>query len=108
MTEALGFPAGLTPAALALFSAAQGAARVLTGVASERALRPRRGGAGPGVPRPAFFVLAALLGAAAHLLLAASTGVGAFAAGVTLSGVVRAPARSWSPCVVRASPRGSL
>jgi len=106
MTEALGFSADLTPASLALFSAAQGASRVMTGIASELALKwnlpwfcgcfstagcggggTTTGGGGGGVPRPAFLVLASLVSAASHFVLAVSTSEEAFAFGVTLSGV---------------------
>lgn len=97
MTESLGFDPGLTPASLALFSAAQGASRVCTGIASELALgwnNPRwlccgSGASGSGgIPRPAFFVLASLISCASHFILAVSTSEEAFAFGVTLSGVV--------------------
>mmetsp|Transcript_11577 Transcript_11577/g.24694 ORF Transcript_11577/g.24694 Transcript_11577/m.24694 type:complete len:810 (+) Transcript_11577:551-2980(+) len=95
MTEALGFPSDLTPASLALFSAAQGASRVMTGIASELALKwklPRwlcgsGQGSNVGIPRPAFLTLASLVSAASHLVLAVSTSEGVFAMGVTLSGV---------------------
>ena len=97
MTEALGFSADLTPASLALFSAAQGASRVVTGIASELALKWNlpwfcgccsASGSGAGVPRPVFLVLASLVSALSHFILAVSTSDAAFAFGVTLSGVV--------------------
>ncbi|KAL9189797.1 hypothetical protein ACHAXT_009472 [Thalassiosira profunda] len=94
MTEALGFSSNLTPASLALFSAAQGASRVVTGIASELALKwnlPWFCGClstpGGGVPRPVFLVLASLVSAASHFILAISTSEEGFALGVTLSGV---------------------
>ncbi|KAL7540644.1 hypothetical protein ACHAWF_006746 [Thalassiosira exigua] len=94
MTEALGLMPDLTPASLALFSAAQGASRVMTGIASELALGWKLpsccGCISPGargVPRPAFLIMASLLSAAAHFVLAVSTTEGAFVFGVTLSGV---------------------
>lgn len=94
MTEALGLPSDLTPASLALFSAAQGASRVVTGIASELALGKNLpwfcgclSAPGGGVPRPVFLLLASLVGAAAHFILAVSTSEEGFAFGVTLSGV---------------------
>lgn len=97
MTEALGFDPATTSASLALFSAAQGASRVCTGIASELALKWKlpwfcgcfsSGSGGTGVPRPTFLVLASLISAASHFLLAVSTSEDSFALGVTLSGVV--------------------
>lgn len=94
MTEALGFGDSTTSASLALFSAAQGASRVCTGIMSEMALgwSPRYCGrlfssGDAGVPRPVFLALASLIGAAAHFVLAISTSEGAFVFGVTLAGV---------------------
>lgn len=81
MTEALGFHSDITPASLALFSAAQGASRVVTGSLSESAMTwsiP--------VPRPAFLVLASLVSALAHFTLAVASTQRGFAFGVTLSG----------------------
>ena len=108
MTEALGFDSDITPASLALFSAAQAASRVMTGSISESALGwnlpwfcgcitggryQRRGddnvmeGGSHSLPRPAFFVFASLISAASHFILAVATTEGGFALGVTLSGV---------------------
>lgn len=94
MTEALGLSPDLTSASLALFSASQGASRVMTGIASELALKWKLpwfcscgGGTGGGVPRPAFLLLASLVSVAAHFVLAISTSEEGFAFGVTLSGV---------------------
>jgi hypothetical protein len=95
MTEALGFNHATTSASLALFSAAQGASRVCTGIASEVALgwSPPRfcrrlfSSVDAGIPRPAFLVLASLVGATAHFVLAVSTSEGAFVLGVTLAGL---------------------
>ncbi|KAL3797584.1 hypothetical protein ACHAW5_003303 [Stephanodiscus triporus] len=95
MTEALGFDHATTSASLALFSAAQGASRVCTGIASEISLgwSPPRfcrcllSSNDTGIPRPAFLVLASLVGAAAHFVLAISTSEGAFVFGVTLAGL---------------------
>jgi len=92
MTEALGFDSDITPASLALFSAAQGASRVVTGSVSESALSwnvPRFCScfAGmKGVARPAFLVLASLVSAAAHFTLAVASTQKGFAFGVTLAG----------------------
>ena len=94
MTEALGFGDSTTSASLALFSAAQGASRVCTGIVSDMALgwSPRYCGCllssdGVGVPRPVFLAVASLIGAAAHFVLAVSTSEGGFVFGVTLAGV---------------------
>lgn len=95
MTEALGFDHATTSASLALFSAAQGASRVCTGIASEVALgwSPPRfcqrllSSGDAGIPRPTFLVLASLVGAAAHFVLAISTSERGFVFGVTLAGV---------------------
>ena len=94
MTEALGFDANLTPASLALFSAAQAASRVITGAVSEAALSWNLpwfcgylSSGGKGLARPAFLVVASLVSAAAHFSLAIATTEEGFALGVTLSGV---------------------
>jgi hypothetical protein len=95
MTEALGFGDATTSASLALFSAAQGASRVCTGVVSEMALSwspPQFCGCllfsgDVGIPRPVFLALASLVGAAAHFVLAISTSEGGFVFGVTLAGL---------------------
>ena len=96
MTEALGFDADLTPASLALFSAAQAASRVITGAVSEAALSWKlpwfcgylsSGSGGEGLARPAFLVVASIVSAAAHFSLAIATTEEGFALGVTLSGI---------------------
>ena len=96
MTEALGFDADLTPASLALFSAAQAASRVVTGTISEAALSWNlpwfcgylsSSGKGKGLARPAFLVVASIVSAAAHFSLAIATTEEGFALGVTLSGI---------------------
>ena len=94
MTESLGFDPATTASSLALFSAAQGASRVCTGIASELALKWELpwfcgciSAGGQGVPRPAFFLLASLVSALSHFVLAVSTSEVAFTLGVTLSGV---------------------
>ncbi|KAL3789372.1 hypothetical protein ACHAWO_011536 [Cyclotella atomus] len=92
MTEALGFNSDITPASLALFSAAQGASRVLTGSISESALSWNVPwfcscfASSRGVARPAFLVLASLVSAVAHFTLAVASTQKGFAFGVTLSG----------------------
>ena len=85
MTESLSFDPAATSSSLALFSAAQGASRVCTGIASELALkweipwcfacilRTTKG-----VPRPFFLVLASLVSALSHFVLAISTSEAAF------------------------------
>lgn len=92
MTEALGFNSDITPASLALFSAAQGASRVVTGSISESALSwdvpwfcECLGGT-RGVARPTFLILASLVSAVAHFSLAVASTQRGFAFGVTLSG----------------------
>lgn len=96
MTEALGFDSATTSSSLALFSAAQGASRVCTGIASELSLKWKlpwlcgrcfSAGDLSGVPRPAFLILASLVSATSHFLLAVSTSQEVFIIGVTLSGV---------------------
>lgn len=94
MTEALGFDSDLTPASLALFSAAQAASRVVTGSISESALTWDvpwfcgcfATGGSRGVSRASFLVLASLISAASHFALAVATTERGFALGVTLSG----------------------
>jgi hypothetical protein len=92
MTEALGFDSDITPASLALFSAAQGASRVVTGSISESALSWNVPwfcncfASSRGIARPAFLVLASLVSAVAHFTLAAASTRKGFAFGVTLSG----------------------
>jgi len=94
MTEALGFDADLTPASLALFSAAQAASRVITGAVSEAALSwnlpwfcGHLSSGGKGLARPAFLVVASIISAAAHFSLAIATTEEGFALGVILSGI---------------------
>lgn len=94
MTEALGFDADLTPASLALFSAAQAASRVVTGAISEAALSwnlpwfcGHLSSGGKGLARPAFLVVASIISAAAHFSLAIATTEEGFALGVALSGI---------------------
>jgi MFS family permease len=95
MTEALGFDADLTPASIALFSAAQAASRVITGAVSEAALSWKlpwfcgylASSDGKGLARPAFLVVASIVSAAAHFSLAVATTEEGFALAVTLSGI---------------------
>lgn len=95
MTEALGFDSNLTPASLALFSAAQAASRVVTGAVSEAALSWKlpwfcgslSSGARKGLSRPAFLVVASIVSTAAHFSLAVAKSEEGFALGVTLSGI---------------------
>lgn len=96
MTESLGLDPATTSASLALFSAAQGASRVCTGIASELALRWKVpwffgccSAGGRGWPRASFLALASLVSAVSHFVLAVSTSAPSFAFGVALSGVVR-------------------
>jgi len=86
MTEALGFHGDVGKASVALFSVCQSFARVATGGLSESALSWNCG-CGGGIPRPAFFMIAALLGASAHTVLASATSEVPFVIGVALSGL---------------------
>jgi MFS family permease len=82
MVESLGFSEALTPATLAIFSVAQAAARIVTGVSSEAAL------VGYHVPRPLFLLLASAISFVAHVMLAISTtSQVAFVMGCTVSGI---------------------
>jgi MFS family permease len=82
MTEALHFAPVVSPAALALFSVFQAGSRVVTGAVSESALTWRCAW-----PRPAFFIVASLIGVFAHVVLANATSEGPFVVGVILSGI---------------------
>jgi MFS family permease len=83
MVESLGFSNALTPATLAIFSVAQAAARVVTGVSSEAALVGSWNG-----PRPLFLVIASVISLVAHVMLAISTTSQlAFVVGCTVSGI---------------------
>lgn len=88
MVTALHFSPLTTPASLSLFSVAQSGGRVITGILSEwaLALNVTRCGISRGVPRPAFLVMASLVGVAAHLLLSVATTEGPFVLGVAMSG----------------------
>jgi hypothetical protein len=88
MVKALHFSPIVSAASLSLFSVAQSGGRVITGVLSEWALslNVTRCGISRGVPRPAFLILASLVGASAHLLLSVATTEGPFVFGVALSG----------------------
>ena len=87
MVSALRFSPSVNPSALALFSVAQAFARVFTGTVSESALQWRVGGCRHGVARPSFLIVASLVGAIAHLLLAVAITKVSFIFGVALSGV---------------------
>ena len=89
MTEALYLPSIVTPASLALFSAAQAASRVVTGALSDSSqhwtsirIFDKQGG----VPRPAFLVAASLAECIAHLVLSLASSQVMFVIGVALSG----------------------
>jgi len=90
MVEALGFPDALTPATLAIFSVAQASSRIITGIASEAALKwnvPSIFCVNYGVPRPFFLVVASAIALFAHLMLAGSTSQISFVIGCTISGI---------------------
>ena len=100
MVESLHLPPQTTtPAALALFSVAQAASRVLTGAVSDWALswnvgkffRFRRSGgtnddASIGVPRPIFLIVASFAGTLAHIFMSVTTTRNFFLLGVCFSG----------------------
>jgi hypothetical protein len=89
MVESLGFPDALTPATLAIFSVAQAAARIITGVASEAALKIKVNSfcINSGVPRPFFLVIASFISVFAHLILMVSTSQTYFVLGCTVSAI---------------------
>ena len=83
MAESLSLPPSAASSSLALFSAAQALARVITGSLSEIALQNRS----MSVPRPAFFVIASFAGAVAHSMLATATTEYEFVFGNVLAGL---------------------
>ncbi|CAB9527502.1 Nodulin-like [Seminavis robusta] len=96
MVEALGFTESVTPATLAIFSVAQAAARISTGILSEAALKwsnvsvpsfIRAEDSNGGIPRPFFLVIACSISLLAHLLLAASTDLVSFVFGCAISAI---------------------
>ena len=88
MVEAMGFPDTVTSASLAFFSVAQAGSRVATGAISESALNwnTKVFGLEKGIPRPFFFIVAALVAFAGHGMLSLAKHVFGFVLGVTLSG----------------------
>ncbi len=88
MVEALGLAKSVGPASMTLFSVAQCASRVLTGVISESALQWNVRGFGieKGIPRPMFLVFASILGFTAHLTLGFARNKLFFVLGAALSG----------------------
>ncbi|KAL7572099.1 hypothetical protein ACA910_001738 [Epithemia clementina (nom. ined.)] len=91
MVQALGFRPEVAPSSLAIFSVAQAAARVFTGVLSESSAQwttvhlcmgPDVGG----IPRPFFLVMAAVIGLCAHITLAVAFTQNLFVMGAALSG----------------------
>ena len=87
MVEARYLPEVVTPASLALFSAAQAISRVVTGATSDAAQNWTNVRIfGNGVPRPAFLVAASLAEVLAHLVLSMASSQGMFVVGVALSG----------------------
>lgn len=89
MVESLGFPDALTPATLAIFSVAQAASRIITGVASEAALKWKGHFSWDqrGVSRPYFLLIASSIAVLAHVMLAISTSQIAFVIGCSTSGI---------------------
>jgi MFS family permease len=81
MVESLYLHANVTPAALALFCAAQAISRVVTGAASDYCLQQYSWA------RPTFLLLAAGAAVIAHVVLAFASHEVAFVIGVALSGV---------------------
>lgn len=89
MVEALALPKVVTPSSLALFSAAQAASRVVTGIASDASQKwtsIRIFHDVNGVPRPTFLVVASLAEALAHFVLSLASSQVMFVVGVALSG----------------------
>lgn len=89
MVEALYLPKVVAPSSLALFSAAQAASRVVTGMASDSAQKwnsIRIFHDSNGVPRPAFLVAASLAEALAHLVLSLASSQVMFVIGVAMAG----------------------
>ena len=88
MVEALDLPKAVGAASMTLFSVAQCASRVLTGVISESALKWNVRGFGieKGIPRPVFLVFASMLGFTAHLTLGFARNKFFFVLGAALSG----------------------
>lgn len=97
MCESLGFPDSVTPATLAIFSVAQAASRISTGIVSEIALQWKspfpacitgtRDHQRGGVPRPIFLVIASCVALVAHVVLATTTGLVSFVIGCTISAI---------------------
>lgn len=90
MVESLEFPDALTPATLAIFSVAQSASRIITGIVSEAALGWNVRSLcciDHGVPRPFFLVIASTIAFFAHLILVISTSQISFVIGCTISGI---------------------
>lgn len=89
MTEALYLPSVVTPASLALFSAAQAASRVVTGALSDSSqhwTNIRIFGNGGGIPRPAFLLAASFSEVIAHSVLSLASSQVMFVIGVALAG----------------------
>ena len=90
MVESLEFADSVTPATLALFSVAQAASRILTGILSEAVLHwnPFPGvRSTKGIPRPYFLIVASTVSLLAHLVLASSTSLKCFVIGCSISAV---------------------
>jgi len=90
MVESLGFPDALNPATLAIFSVAQAAARIVTGIVSEAALKSHVVGVPGlenGIARPFFLVIGSAIAFFSHLMLAYATSQVSFVVSCTLSGL---------------------
>ena len=90
MVESLGFPDALNPATLAIFSVAQAAARIVTGILSEAALKTHVvgfPGLENGIVRPFFLVVGSGIAFVSHLWLAYATSQASFIISTTLSGL---------------------
>jgi MFS family permease len=84
MVESLALSSKVTPALMAIFSVSQAVSRIVTGAVSDVALASRYR-----VPRPFFLVVASLVGAVAHTVLALTQehDQNLFLFGVVLSGI---------------------
>lgn len=89
MVESLGFPEALNPATLAIFSVAQAAARIVTGIVSEAALKwnTRYFCIEYGVARPFFLVVASFIAFFSHFMLAAASSQTTFVIACAISGL---------------------
>jgi len=89
MVESLGFPKAVNPATIAIFSVSQSAARIVTGITSEAALKWKVPFLGfpHGIPRPFFLAVASAVCFASHIMLANVNSQLYFVIACTISGL---------------------